>query len=214
MLKQGDRGDFHENLETVRKVALEANIPFWNIVLVTQHGDFRVLTEPELRFEAMQTMAFGARGLVWFTYWSPQGIDTGTKWTHAMIDEHGKRTDHYDMVRAINADVLAIGRELKGAKNVGLVQHVKGKSVTTGETPLTLDGGDVSVGVFAAADGKRLALVANRDYKAKTTSSVAVESNPKRVERFDVERRIWRPASETGSIELQLAPGAAELLRW
>src|SRR4029079_17670583 len=49
MLKRGDRGDFHENLETVANVALESNIPFWNTTLVTQHGDFRVLTEPELR---------------------------------------------------------------------------------------------------------------------------------------------------------------------
>jgi hypothetical protein len=214
MLKQGDRGDFHENLETVRKVAQEANLPFWNITLVTQHGDFRVLTEPELRFEAMQTLAFGARGLVWFTYWSPQGIDTGTTWTHAMIDEKGNRTEHYEMVRAINADVLAIGRELKAAKNVGLVQRERGKSVTTGETPLTLDGGDVSVGVFTSPDGKWIALVANRDYKAKTTSNVSIGSPPTKLERFDVERRSWRPASETGSADLQLAPGAAELLRW
>ena len=32
------------------------------------------LTEPELRFEAMQTLAFGARGLLWFTYWMPRGV--------------------------------------------------------------------------------------------------------------------------------------------
>jgi hypothetical protein len=214
MLKHGDRGDFHENLETVRKVALEANIPFWNITLVTQHGDFRVLTEPELRFEAMQTLAFGARGLVWFTYWSPQGIDTGTKWTEAMIDENGNRTDHYEMVRAINADVLAIGRELKNAKNVGLVQREKGKSVETGETPLKLDGGDVSVGVFAAPEGRRLALVANRDYKANAKVNVAVDTQGAKLERFDVAQRVWRSASDGASVELQLAPGAAELLRW
>jgi hypothetical protein len=214
MLKHGDRGDFHENLETVRKVAQEANIPFWNIVLVTQHGDFRVLTEPELRFEAMQTLAFGARGLVWFTYWSPQGIDTGTTWTQAMIDEKGNRTEHYEMVRTINADVLAIGRELKNAKNVGLVQREKGKSIATGETPLKLDGGDVSVGVFATQDGKRMALVANRDYKAAAKSSVSIDQRAATVERFDVERRTWRPVTNGASVELQLAPGAAELLRW
>ena len=214
MLKHGDRGDFHENLETVRKVAQEANIPFWNIVLVTQHGDFRVLTEPELRFEAMQTLAFGARGLVWFTYWSPQGIDTGTTWTHAMIDEHGSRTEHYEMVRSINADVLAIGRELKNAKNVGLVQREKGKSVSTGETPLKLDGGDVSVGVFATPDGKRMALVANRDYKAATKSTFSIDAREKKVERFDVERHAWRAASDYDSVALQLPPGAAALLRW
>jgi hypothetical protein len=67
----GDRADFFENLDTVRKVSLESGIPFWNIVLVTQHGDYRNLTEPELRYEAMQTLAYGAKGLLWFTYWAP-----------------------------------------------------------------------------------------------------------------------------------------------
>ena len=56
----GDRADFFPNLETVRAVSLDTNIPFWNIVLVTQHFDYRHLTEAELRFEAMQTLAFGA----------------------------------------------------------------------------------------------------------------------------------------------------------
>jgi hypothetical protein len=131
-----------------------------------------------------------------------------------MIDENGRRTDHYEMVRAINADVLAIGRELKNAKNVGLVQREKGKSTSTGDTPLKLDGGDVSVGVFATPDGKRLALVANRDYKAAIKSSASIDQHGAKVERFDVERRAWRPASDNGQVDLQLAPGAAELLRW
>jgi hypothetical protein len=74
----------------VRKIALEKRIPFWNIVLVTQHGGYRNLTEPELRFEAMQTLAFGARGLLWFTYWDPTGPPNPGNWSHAMIDPRRK----------------------------------------------------------------------------------------------------------------------------
>src|SRR5262249_52820471 len=70
-----DGPEFFENLHTVRKVSLESKTPFWNIVLVTRHGAYRNLAEPEMRFEAMQTLAYGGKGLVWFTYWSPKGFD-------------------------------------------------------------------------------------------------------------------------------------------
>ena len=47
-------------------------IAFWQIVLSVQHGPYRALTENELRYEAMQTLVFGASGLVYFTYWLPE----------------------------------------------------------------------------------------------------------------------------------------------
>jgi hypothetical protein len=217
MLKQGDRGDFHENLATVRKVAFENDLPFWNIVLATQHGDYRVLTEPELRFEAMQTMAFGARGILWFTYWSPAGYDKGTTWTHAIIDEGGKRGIHYDMVKAINADVLAIGRELKHAKSVAVTQHGgdKNASYVIGESPVKIEAGKLTVGTFADAKaGKTLALVTNLDYKAPTTAKVRLPAGA-RSERFDPATRKWAGiGAGSDAIELPLAPGAATLIRW
>jgi hypothetical protein len=219
MLKQGDRGDFHENLATVRKVAFENNLPFWNIVLVTQHGDYRVLTESELRFEAMQTMAFGARGLMWFTYWSPEGYDTGAKWTHALIEQGGKRSPHYDMVKAINADVLAIGRELKTSKNVAVTQHGgdKNASYVIGESPVKIEAGKVTLGTFHdAAAGTHLALVTNLDYKEPTTAKLTVPAGASQaLERFDPATRKWSHLeSPKGTATLELPPGAGTLIRW
>ena len=219
MLKQGDRGDFHENLATVREVAFEHDLPFWNIVLVTQHGDFRVLTEPELRFEAMQTVAFGARGIVWFTYWSPQGYDTGTTWTHALIEQGGKRGAHYDMVKAINADVLAIGRELKHAKSIAVTQHGgdKNSSYVIGKSPATIEAGKVTLGTFHDAKaGKHFALVTNLDYKAPTTAKLRMpDAAPATLERFDTASRTWsRLDAPGGTITVELPPGAGALLRW
>jgi hypothetical protein len=218
MLKHGDRGDFHENLFTVRKVALEANIPFWNIVLVTQHGDFRVLTEAELRFEAMQTMAFGGRGVVWFTYWSPQGIDTGTTWTHAMINPDGTRDPHYEIVKQINADVLAIGRELRRAKPVGIQQFGgdKQSSYRDGDlAPFAVSGGTTSVGTFRDAEAKlSFALIANHDYKAETSTKVhSAGSTPTPIERFDPASKRWAALPFNDSGTLTIPAGAGVLLR-
>jgi hypothetical protein len=216
MLKGGDRGDFHENLATVRKVALESDLPFWNIVLLTQHGDFRVLTEPELRFEAMQTLAFGARGVVWFTYWSPQGIDTGTTWTHAMIDEHGKRDPHYDMVRAINADALAMGRELKNATSESAYHTGAESTIAATERPLIsfTGGAKLSVGMFAAKGKKHMAVIANRDYKNAARDTVKLADPAAQVERFDPATAKWSRAADAGNLPIELPAGGAVLIRW
>jgi hypothetical protein len=219
MLKQGDRPDFFENLETVRRVALEASIPFWNIVLLTQHGDYRVLTESELRFEAMQTMAFGARGLVWFTYWNPGELDKSTTWTHAMIEPDGTRNPHYDMVTAINADVLAMGRELKHARSISVSQHGgddKGARYKAGESPVVVEAGTVTVGAFHDADaGKHFAMLASLDYKAAHSVKLRIPAaSAGSVERLDPASRTWSQIKGKDGVELNLPAGGGVLLRW
>jgi len=199
----GDRADFFENLDTVRKVALETNTPFWNIVLVVQHGDYRNLTEPELRYEAMQTIAFGGKGLLWFTYWSPQGIDTGAKWQHAMINEDGSRDPHYDMIKQINADVLAFGEALKGAKSTEIRAPQK-------------QGPPFTLGSFKS-DTHDLRFIASGDYKNAITLPLAVPSQ--RVERFDPATRKWdaveiQPKNGKTYVTVDIPPGAAVLFRW
>ena len=224
-----DRADFFENLYTVRNVALKHKLPFWNIVLVTQHFGYRHLTEPELRFEAMQTLAFGGKGLIWFTYWSPQGFDPAAKWEHAIINEDGSRDPHYDMVKKINADVLAIGNELLKCTSTEVFQT--GKPPTTipsiakfsppmkasASSPMKiLDEGNLTVGLFKSPAKKRLALIANRDYKNELTTRAIVEPVNATVEIFDPAKKSWSraPLRERGVIEVQLPAGAATLLRW
>src|SRR4051812_34173788 len=48
----GDGPMFFSNLEAARAASIKHQTPFWNIVLCTQHGPYRNLTEGELRFEA------------------------------------------------------------------------------------------------------------------------------------------------------------------
>jgi hypothetical protein len=215
----GDRADFFENLETVRKVSLEKKIPFWNIVLVTQHGDYRNLTEPELRFEAMQTLAFGARGLLWFTYWDPTGPPNPGNWSHAMIDPAGKRTPHYDMVKAINADTKAIGDVLGQCESTNIVHHGEGGTIKMTNSPIVPTAGDarLTIGLFKHRDGKKtLAMVANRDYKQPAKTSAIVQPATATVESFDPAKKTWSPVQHdaAGAIPIALPPGGGMLLRW
>src|SRR6185369_11513541 len=70
-MASSDRADFFYNVAVVRNAGIKANLPFWSIALCVQHLGYRHLTEGELRFQAMAALAFGARGLLWYTYWYP-----------------------------------------------------------------------------------------------------------------------------------------------
>lgn len=212
MLKSGDRGDFFENLATIRNVAFENNLSFWNIVLCTQHGDFRVLSEAELRFQAMQTLAFGGRGVVWFTYWSPEGYDTGTTWTHAMINKGGQRDPHYDMIKAINADILALGRELKATKSTGVIQTGEAAEINVGQLPFVVESGLLTVGTFTAPGHRNLAVLANRDHRSPTKAKIKSPGAAFNLEQFDPKSSRW--SAVQGAPEFELPPGGAVLLRW
>src|SRR4051812_991419 len=60
----GNAESFYQQIKTVRSITLEQKLPFWNIVLSVQHGPYRNLTEPELRWQAMNTLCFGGKGLL------------------------------------------------------------------------------------------------------------------------------------------------------
>jgi hypothetical protein len=216
LTNSGDRADFFENLATVRKVALEEDIPFWNIVLVTQHFGYRRLTEAELRFEAMQTLAFGAKGLLWFTYWMPAGVPAPESWKHAMIHADGRRDAHYDMVQRVNAEAKAIGDVLAQAKSTAVFHHGEGATIERNDSsPIVPDGGKLTVGVFEGPRGKTLALVTNRDYKQATQTRVAARPAGAKIEVFDPARKKWSPAKMVeGGVALNIPAGGGVLLRW
>ena len=209
---KGDRPDFWENLRTVRKVALENKKPFWNIVLVVQHFAYRNLTEAELRFEAMQTLAFGGRGLLWFTYWSPADTDRSAHWEHAMINPDGSRDPHYDMVKRINADVLAIAKELRGAESTAVYEppaQPTNELITPDDSPIRVTSQQLTVGLFRNGGGKNFSLLASRDYKQPINTRAALRAGGP-IERFDAATGTWSPAEEA----LTLPAGGGVLLRW
>jgi hypothetical protein len=213
----GDREDFFENIETIRRVSIDAKTPFWNIVLLTQHFGYRHLTEAELRFEAMQTLAFGGRGLVWFTYWMPAGVPDPQGWKHSMILADGSRDPHYDQVKRLNLEVKAIGDALGKCESTAVFHHGEGATIKAAQSPITATTGMLTIGVFRhrSQNGRSLALITNRDYQASTRTNVTVQTSEALVERFDAKTRQWSAAqTEAGMVPLHISAGDGILLRW
>jgi hypothetical protein len=217
LFNKQDGPHFFTNLAVIRNAAVTSRRPFWNIVQLVRHYDYRELTEPELRFQAMQTLAFGGRGLLWYTYWYP-GEPNSTVGP-AMIAYDGKPTPQYEMVKSINADVRAIGTQLLAAQSWATFHT--GEGVQYPPPPgCPIDAaapGKLTIGVFKSGDRKTFAVVANRDYRKPVETAVRIEDMPDAVMSFDPATRKWsRPARQQprGTVLMTLPAGGGVLLRW
>src|SRR5439155_20433579 len=133
-----------------------------------------------------------AKGLLWFTYWSPQGPANPGEWKHAMINPDGSHDPHYDMVKQVNADVLAIAHEIGDAKSVAVYEPAAKEShdmPLPADAPLQVTSNELTAGVFEAANQRHFALLASRNYKDAINTRISVRQGSP--ERFDPRMGKW-----------------------
>lgn len=216
-LSKSDRPGFFSNLAAVRAAAQRHNVPFWQIVLLINHFDYRTLTDGELRWEAMQTLAYGGKGLMWFTYWTP---DTNDIWGEAMVTLDGRLTQKYEQVKRVNRAVKAIGQHLLDASSIRVIEFGMPGDLTNtgGDQPFTVKGPNLTIGYFSVSKdvNERLALIANRDYKNDASAEVTIDTQGAPIERLDKESGQWEKAdlNESGALRVKLIAGDADLYRW
>jgi hypothetical protein len=153
---------YWESLEVIRKKSVENNIPFWNIVLASAHMRFREPSAADFRFQAYTTMAYGGKGIVYFTYTAfPVGNHRG-----APVDQFGDETASWQWLQNTNKQVLALAPIMMKLKS-DEVYHF-GTVPPAGHGPsaksLIRDmGGNFMVGDFTHEDGSRYVMMVNKD---------------------------------------------------
>jgi hypothetical protein len=103
---KGLRADYYRNLEIIRSAALDGHIPFWAFTLSVPHAVYLPPTAARLRLQLFSDLAYGARGLQYFTYATPTGNDFD--WKPALIDAQGNPTPSYELARQVNAEIRAV----------------------------------------------------------------------------------------------------------
>ncbi|MGH7740790.1 MAG: FlgD immunoglobulin-like domain containing protein [Candidatus Eiseniibacteriota bacterium] len=172
----GDKGLFVRQLAAASAIAHEYGIPFWVIVQVIQHYDYRALTDGELRWQSSMALAYGARGTGYFTYWTPTA-DPAINWQYGLIDASGAPTHWYDLISGFNPRVVAAGRVL--ARFTRLWTAHAG-SVPPGaaafESQAWISGveGRAALGAFADSAGGCYLLIANSDSLASRDISLTL----------------------------------------
>ncbi|MDR1518011.1 MAG: beta-galactosidase [Dysgonamonadaceae bacterium] len=125
---------WYENLEIIAAAAKKANIPFWAFALSAGHTNpgsapgnpYPTPTVADLKLQMYSNLAYGARGLQYFTYWGHS--DKWMEHTGSPMTVDGKRTEVYDYLKLVNDEIQTLAPVFLNSK-VLWVRH-------TGTLPL------------------------------------------------------------------------------
>ena len=104
-----DRPEYYANLETFRDHALRNDIGLMAFVLCTEiTGRYRRPSDSDLRWQVYTALAYGAQG-IWYWNWRIKPDEKRGFTEGLVMHDTGQPTKNYHLVKAINAEVLAIG---------------------------------------------------------------------------------------------------------
>jgi hypothetical protein len=222
ILSDGIDLNYFDNWAIFRDASLKSGLPAWTYIQSVGYNGHRVPTASELAWQVNVSLAYGCKGIQYFTYWTPDPA-RGEGFTQALITVDGKRTPLYGAAKQLNRHWLQpVGRELKPLVSES-VQHANDTPLPPSAvafTPgdhLTSATGDAAVlGLFRAAqdDGTRWLLVANRNPDAPATVTLGTDSaHVKAVSRFVPDDGTYRPVDRPGTLDVALDAGGAALYR-
>ena len=205
------RDGYFANLETMRRASLNHNRPFWNIVLSNAHFRYREPSAAGIRFQVFTTLAYGGKGISYFTYFAPHSGN----YRMSPIDQFGNRTPTWYHLQNVNLMVQKLAPTLLKLTSTG-VYHVgdvpKGCSGLPGNTLVKAVHGntDFVVGEFIHSDGFKYVMLVSKDFESSTSF---------RVELSEPDAGLQRVSPYTGQLHDLvgendwLAPGQGVLMR-
>ena len=101
---------YFTNLDLVREKTIARRMPFWVITQAGEVGSCRLPNEKEQRWSVWSNIAVGSKGIAYFCYWTPTGTDFDE--VYYMITNDGQKTEMYDYIKRVNADINTIGKKL------------------------------------------------------------------------------------------------------
>ncbi len=191
-----DRGDgranYCANLAVMRKFSLQRGIPFWNFFNIMPYGGHTDPTEGQVRWQIYASLAYGAKGVLYFCYYTPRGREFPKG--GAIIGRDDRPTRHYDQARRINAELKALGPTLMRLISTD-VRHVapgtKQENALAGTPIRRLERArhdpefDLLVGCFRHADGRRAVLLVNYRFAYTAWPTVEFDAAPGDVVEID-----------------------------
>lgn len=184
--QDGLRDGWYSNLEAIRAKSIKAGIPFWGFVLSVPHAIYPQPTIASLRLQVYSNLAYGAQAIQYFTYWTPQP-DKDNDYHNGPVDQQGKKTKTYDLVKKMNTELKTVSQLFYGA-DVHSVRHLgtiaKGTKRQT-RMPVNLRSLKISSREGAIIsqfekNGHQYLAVVNKDYLHEMTVSLKLRNDQPR----------------------------------
>lgn len=208
-----DGKEYFLNLGLIRKAALDAGRPFLNIIQAdTIIKSWRMPKANEERWLAFTTMAYGGRGISYFTYWGPK--------EYGGLYQDGAAAPLAKDVAALNQEIAKFGAAFMKLDSLG-AYHTEplpygGEAIPADCSVQFEKPGEFVLGVFGK-EGKATAfMVVNRDYRHEATAQVKVGIPGGALEELDRATGEWKPCEKLDgqrTVEVKLAAGDGRLFR-
>jgi len=244
--------------EIIAEETRKTGVPWWGCALSVEHekrGDdgkiwwgFQMrdtdninpaVEQARVRFNAYSYIVYGAKGITWFTYDTPncpvnnpQNIknyrDSSKYCYHdACLDYYGNTTIFYDYVKEVNKKLLSMGSilmELNWLATVHGSPDNNYPSIPEGSLPVVNDNTPVigsmsndntlTVGIFENSDSEKFIIVLNKDVEHDKTYKISLKEAIK-VYCFDHDNKKWNEKEMTSpnTIVVNIKAGDIELFR-
>jgi hypothetical protein len=204
------RANYWTNLEAVRAASKKHGLEFWNIVLATPHFSYRELSAADFRFQVYTTLAYGGRGISYFTYFTPA---TGN-YRLGPIDQFGNQTPTWYFMQNVNLQVQKLAPTLLQLTSDAVYHFGQAPAGTSGPPTNSLVKSASSeafmFGEFTHRDRSRYVMVVNKDLAKSRHCSLQFRQSPSRVQHVSA---YSGALTAFDGEDLWLAPGAGALLR-
>ena len=213
--KPVDGKQYFLNLALIRMAALEAKKPFQNIIQAnTIHESWRLPNAHELRFLVFTTLAYGGRGISYFTYWGPPKYNG--------LYQDGQPAPLLGPVVALNKEINSFGPTLLQLDSTAVYHTAPlpyGAEAVPANAPVQITSpGEFVLGLFGKAGARRPTafMSVNRDYIHESEATLKVGLPGRKLQEFDRKTGQWVAFQSLGAsrtANIKLAPGDGRLFR-
>jgi hypothetical protein len=217
MHEEGELRYYFDNLEVVRRNCLKAKVPFNQIIVSLGHMGYRDCSEGDLRWQVWTSLAYGSRGIQYFTYVHVPVMATGD--SPGLTDVYGNRDRKYGYVQKINHRIAKLGPTLVKLTSTG-VYHTDppiGTISLVPEAPVKkIEGGSVVLGCFVDAQGVEYIMPVNKSMGNAITAGLTLDA--KYVSTQEISQETGKPlalvrvAGRPLSVPLEAGEGKLFLL--
>ncbi|MGJ7024620.1 beta-galactosidase [Petrimonas sulfuriphila] len=126
------RFDWYRNLEIIKETALQTKKTFWAFAMATAHLIYPVPDINQLRLQMYSNLAYGAKGIQYFTYWTPSEAN----FREGAIERDGTRTKTYDIIKKLNDEINSISYIYHTSQVLDVLHY--GKNIPDGTKELKM----------------------------------------------------------------------------
>jgi hypothetical protein len=217
--------DYFYNWALNRRFALRFGIPSWvfiQSIFFDNDGKkgppfHRRPNEAEIRWQVNVSLAYGAKGIQYFTYWTRLSSSAQNRYGEGLISAGGERSETYEYAKRINGYLEVVGKVLLPLRSES-VTHARESPLPRGATAFRGDryvksasGSPVILGRFRkpGVENQRYLFVANRSFSKRARTRLTLTDSVGKVFAYDVSRRTFVGVSR--NLQPTLQPGGARL---